>query len=216
LALKQAEEQEVSLSLLQEKILKIVCTRRNVDYALLMEEIKRDRITIMQSVDSLAKHKYVKKDKINPEYEKSKLIIRPTFSGKHHAWRFLGVDLEDILRIEDNEQISAYLEFIKDIHDASQRQNLIRPLEAFITLIEAWTSEGKLEPSQSKEILKQGLKNGISELAKDRNYNETELLNKRSNEWLKKLFSSQERRDLQHFIVYTGDKLVSTAKRFPV
>jgi hypothetical protein len=98
-ALKQAEEQEVSLSLLQEKILKIVCTRSNVDYALLMEEVKRDRITIMQSVDSLAKHKYVKKDKINPEYEKSKLIIRPTFSGKHHAWRFLGVDLEDILRI---------------------------------------------------------------------------------------------------------------------
>lgn len=214
--MKLAEEPEVSLSLLQEKILKIVCTHRNVDYALLMEEVKRDRITIMQSVDSLAKHKYVKKDKINPEYEKSKLIIRPTFSGKHNAWRFLGVDLEDILRIEDNGQITAYLEFIKDIHDASQRQKLIRPLEAFLTLIEAWTSEGKLEPSQSKEILKQGIKNGISELAKDRNYNETELLNKRSNEWLKKLFSSQERRDLQHFIVHMGDKLVSTAKRFPV
>jgi hypothetical protein len=181
-----------------------------------MKEVKRDRIMIMQSVDSLAKHKYVKKDKINPEYEKSKLIIRPTFLGKHHAWRFLGVALEDILRIENNEQIAVYLEFIKDIHDASQRQTLIRPLEAFLTLIEAWTSEGKLEPTHSKEILKQGLKNGISELAKDRNYDETELLNQRSNEWLKKLFSSQERMDLQHFIVHTGDKLVSTAKRFPV
>jgi hypothetical protein len=215
LALKQAEEPEVSLSLLQERILKIACTRRNVDYALLMKEVKRDRITIMQSVDSLAKHKYVKKDKINPEYEKSKLIISPTFSGKHHAWRFLGVALEDILRIEDNEQIAAYLEFIKDIHDASQRQKLTRPLEAFLTLVEAWTSEGKLEPTQSKEILKQGLKKGISELAQDTNYDEKELLNKRSIEWLKKLFSSQEVRDLRQFIVRMSDNLVSTAKRFP-
>ncbi|MFZ0512589.1 MAG: hypothetical protein WAM14_13355 [Candidatus Nitrosopolaris sp.] len=209
------EDVEPRLSQLQEKILRIVCTRLNVDYALLMQETNRDRVTVAQSVDSLAKHKYVKKDKINPEYEKSKLIIRPTFSAKHHAWRFLGVSLEDILKIEDNEQIAAYLEFIKDIHDASQRQKLIRPLEDFLLLYEAWTTDGKLYRTQTKEILKRGLNKGIFELVQDRNYDAKELLNKRSIDWLKKLFSSQEIKELRHVIVQMKDKLLSTADRLP-
>ncbi len=200
---------------LQEKILRVVCTRKNVDYALLMQETKRDRVTVAQSVDSLAKYRYVKKDKINPEYEKSKLIIRPTLSGKHIAWRFLGVELEDILKIEDNDQITMYLEFIKDVRDVSQRQKLIKPLQAFLTLYEAWITDGKLGGTQTKEILKQGLKNGISELVQDRNYDPKGLLNKRSIEWLKKLFSSQEIKELRQFIVQMKNKLASTAEKFP-
>ena len=43
-------------SQLQEKILTIVCTMKNVHYVLLMQETNRDRVAIAQSVDSLAKH----------------------------------------------------------------------------------------------------------------------------------------------------------------
>ena len=65
-----------------------------------------------------------------------------------------------------------YLEFIKDVHDISQRQKLIHPLEDFLTLYQAWITEGKLERTQTKEILKRGLKKGISELVQDRNYDQ--------------------------------------------
>jgi len=212
---QEEAQEEYILSQLQEKILSIVCTRKDVDYALLMQETNRDRVTVAQSVDSLVKHKYVKKDKINPEYEKSKLFIRPRFLGKHHAWRFLGVTLEDILKIEDNEQIALYFEFIKDVHNVSQRQKLIQPLDAFLTLFVVWTTDGKLEPTQTKEILKQGLKKGICELVQDRNYDSKELLNKRSIESLKKMLSSQEIKELRQFIVQMKDKLASTAEKFP-
>jgi hypothetical protein len=219
-ASKEGQEEE-HLSRLQEKILKIVCTRRNVDvdYVLLMKETNRDRVTIAQSVNSLVDRHFLSKEKINPEYEKSKVIIKPTFHGKDYSVNFLKVSLEDMLKAEDNEYIYAFLEFIKDISDPSQRHSLIDPLKTlFLWLHESWVTNFSVKGKNEviKEVLMRGLKTGISQMVLNENYNAKKLLNKRSNEWLKKLFSSQEIRDLQHFIVYMGDNLVSTAKRFPV
>jgi hypothetical protein len=213
------QKKERHLSRLQEKILRIACTRRNVDYVLLMKETNRERVTVAQSVNSLVDRHYLSKDKINPEYEKSKVIIKPTFQGKDYSVNFLKVNLEDILKAEDNEHISAFLEFIKDVSDPSQRRALIDPLNTlFFWLHESWVTNFAVKGKDEviKESLMGGLKNGISQMVLNENYDAKKLLNKRSNEWLKKLFSSQEIRDLQHFIVQMGDNLVSTAKRFPV
>jgi hypothetical protein len=214
---KQKDEEH--LSRLQEKILRVVCTRRNVDYVLLMKETNRDRVTVAQSVNSLVDRHYLSKDKIDPEYEKSKVIVKPTFQGKDYTVKFLKVNFEDILKAEDNELISAFLEFIKDISDPSQRRALIDPLnDLFFWLHESWVTNFTVKGKDEiiKELLMRGLKDGISQMVLNENYDAKKLLNKRSNEWLKKLLSRQEIRDLQRSIVHISDNLDSTAKRFPV
>jgi hypothetical protein len=48
--------------------------------------------------------------------------------------RYLNVNLEDILKIDDNQHVSTFLEFIKDISDPLQRRFLIQPLEKYFFL----------------------------------------------------------------------------------
>lgn len=218
---------EVHLSQLQDKILRVVCTRQNVDYTFLMKETNRDRVTIAQSVNSLVDRHYVSKDKIDPEYEKSKVIVKATFLGKDYSVNILKVNLEEILKAEDNEYISAFLEFIKDIPD-SQRDKLIQPLnELFRFLYDVWVvyyaAKGKVGKDeltkQSNKIIKNvlihGLKEGISRLVMDENYDANKLLNDRSVEWLKKLFTNTEIKELRRFIIQMKNKVVATAEKFP-
>lgn len=64
----------------------------------------------------------------------------------------------------------------------------------FFWLHESWvtnfTVKGKDEVI--KELLMRGLKKGISRMVLNENYDAKKLLNKRSNVWLKKLFSSKK------------------------
>ena len=81
------------LSDLQRKILEVICTKENVTYKTLMEKTKRDRITILQSIESLVKRNHVLKQKSNPEYEKSILIFKPTLLGKCYACTIIDVNI---------------------------------------------------------------------------------------------------------------------------
>src|SRR5437763_12848637 len=161
-------------------ILRIICTTNTVTYKTLMEKIDRDRATIVQSVESLIKHGYIEKQKVNPEYEKSKLIFKPTFLGKHHAWRLLNISLEEIMKVDKDEQISNYLEFIKDVSDLSQRERLLQPLSILLTSYISWKSKGNISVEEKKEILKDGFKKGLLELVQNKDYNAKSLLNNRS------------------------------------
>jgi hypothetical protein len=222
---------EVHLSQLQDKILRIVCTRQNVDYTFLMKETNRDRVTIAQSVNSLVDRHYVSKDKIDPEYEKSKVIVKATFPGKDYSVKILKVNLEEILKAEDNEYISAFLEFIKDMPD-SQRHKLIDPLnELFNWLTDLWWTEhiakGKFSVTRGrgelnkqydkiiKNVLIHGLKTGISQLVLDENYDSNKLLNKRSIESLRKFLTNTEIKELRQFIMHMKDSIIATAEKFP-
>jgi hypothetical protein len=184
-----------------------------------MKETSRDRVTVAQSVNSLVYDHYVTKDKINPEYEKSKVVIRPTFLGKHCCVDFLKVNLEDILKAEDNEQISAFLAFIKDSHPY-QREKLIKPLKELYFVLHA--SSGLLinnmpigKDETIKDELKRALKTGISELVQDEDYDAKKLLNKRSIESLKKAFSSSEIKELRQSLRQMKKNIIATADRFP-
>jgi hypothetical protein len=208
------EVDEHTLSQLQQKILRLICTMNNVSYKTLMEKTNRDRVTILQSIESLIKYNYIQKQKINPEYEKSKLIFKPTHLGKHVAWIDLDIPLEDIMKIEGDEEIVNYLEFIKDIRDPSQRKVLIDPLSTILTSLAAWTSKGRLEPNQKTNIIKEGLKKGLLELVQNKNYDAKNLLNERSISWLKKLFTPQQIREIRDFILQVRDNLTRTNERF--
>jgi hypothetical protein len=47
-------------------------------------------------------------NKSNPEYEKSKLIFEPTSAGKKYAVPMLKVDLEDVIKVDSDEEIVNY------------------------------------------------------------------------------------------------------------
>jgi DNA-binding MarR family transcriptional regulator len=212
----QSQKEELSLSALQEKILQFVCTKEDVTYKMLIEETKRDRITILQSIESLIKRNFIKKQKSNPEYEKSKLIFKPTLSGKNHAVFILKVDFEDILKSERDEDIANYLEFIKDITDPLQRKMLVQPLSELYTSLAAMEVEGKLPQQFKKKVLREALKKGILEtIQKNNNYSATHLLNERSIKWLKKLLTPIEIKELEDFLVTIRDNLSKTIERFP-
>jgi hypothetical protein len=209
--------EKVYLSQLQEKILKIVCTRPKVDYMTLTKETKRDRVTVSQSVDSLVNHHFVTKDKSDPEYEKSKVIVKATLLGKHYTVNILEVNLEDILKTEDDKFISDLLEFIKDIPDL-QRRKLIEPLhDLFVYLYYIGIHDYKTRRKEEliKRILKAGLKTGIHELMRYESYDADKLLNKRSIESLKKLFGSQEIKELHQYIVHMKNNIIATEAKFP-
>jgi predicted transcriptional regulator len=210
-----AQKEGLSLSALQEKILQIVCNRENVTYNTLVEETKRDRITILQSVESLIKRNFIKKQKSNPEYEKSKLIFKPTQSGKSYAVFILKVDLEDILKLESDEDITNFLEFIKDITNPLQRKVLVQPLSELFTSLAAVEVEGKIPQQFKKKVLREALKKGILEIVQNSNYTASSLLNERSIKWLKKLLTPIEINELEDFLVTIRDNLSKTIGRFP-
>ena len=203
------------ISSLQDKILRIICTTKDVSYKTLIEETNRDRTTILQSVESLIKNGYIEKRKVNPEYEKSKLNFRATPKGKEIACIYLGIRLEDIMKLEEDEQITNYLEFIKNITDPPLQKEFLLPLSELLTSPRAWTSEGKIEPDEKREIIKDRFKEVLLELFKNKNYDANNLFNNKSKKWFQKLFTSKEIKEIKEDILQVVDNANLTIERFP-
>jgi hypothetical protein len=201
----QSEGEDLTSSALQQKILRIICTKKNVTYKVLMAETKRDRITILQSVESLIKHHLIRKIKSNPEYEKSRLIFKATNTAKEFAHARLGVSLEDIVKIEEDQQVTEYFEFIKDITDSPQRKTLLQPLLDLITSPKAWVSEDTIETGENtldrrREVLKDSFKESLLELFINEDYNAKGLFNSKNVKWFKKLFTPEEVKEIVGYI----------------
>ncbi len=207
-------------SALQKKILQIVCTRKDVTYKILIQETKRDRITVLQSVESLIKHNLIEKQKTNPEYEKSKLIFKATPGGKQIACAYFGISLEDIMKLEDDEQIANYLEFIKDITDPIERKELLQPLSDLLTSPRARVVESKREDDEKthsirREVLRDGFKEVLLELFKNENYDAKKFLNNKSIRWFKKLFTSEETQEIKEYLRQVVENANLTIERLP-
>ena len=204
------------LTSLQEKIIRILTTHSGVTYKTLIEKIRKDRITLLQSIESLILQGYVEKQKINPEFERSKLEFRPTLMAKHIAWTSLGVNIEDILKIEGDQDILNYLELIKDVTDPLQRQKFIDPLTLIITSYGTWESKGKIDPKLKRDTIKEGFCNGIVELVKTPKNDVERFFNQITVEWLKKLFSTAELREFSNLFELMGNNLIRSSKKIPI
>lgn len=115
------------LSDLQQKILFHICTTPNASYETLGKMTNRDRVTIFQSLESLIKYRYIEKYKVNPELDKSKLIFVPTHKAMAFAWRYLKVNVSDLISIKDDE-ITSYLKFSLKSKDPQIRNRMITTL----------------------------------------------------------------------------------------
>jgi DNA-binding MarR family transcriptional regulator len=200
---------------LQAKILRILTTNSRVTYKTLIEQIRRDRITLLQSVESLILQGYVEKQKINPEFERSKLVLRPTMIGKHFAWHSLGVDIDDILKIEGDQDILNYFELIKDVSDP-KRQKFIDPLSSIITSYGTWESKGKIDLELKRDSIKKGFHSGITELAQGNKNDVDRFFNQRTLGQLRKLFSVAELREFKNLFKIMGNNFIKTSKKIPL
>ena len=61
------------------------------------------------------------------------------------------MSLEDIMKLEEDKQITEYLEFIKDITDPLQRKALLQPLSDLLTSPRAWRVEADEKNTEYKK-----------------------------------------------------------------
>jgi hypothetical protein len=167
-------------------------------------------------MESLIIQGYVEKQKINPEYERSKMVFRPTLMAKHLAWTTLGVNIEDILKIEGDQDIFNYFELIKDISNPLHRQKFIDPLSSIITSYGTWESKGKIDPELKKDSIKKGFHSGITELAQGSKNDVERFFNQKNVEQLRKLFSTTELREFKNQFEIMGYNFIKTSKKIPV
>jgi hypothetical protein len=199
---------------LQGKILRHLCTTANANYKTLTEEIGRDRITILQSIESLIKYRYVEKERINPEKEKSKLTFLPTLKGVAGLWQEFPFDLKQMIELKKDDEITRYLEFIKDVFRLEEHQKpmvsrLFNDIKYnYMNLEKGYASKRKL--------IKDSFAEGILELAQRRDYDATRLFNEKGVERLKKLYSKEELNEFKELFVRTKQNLTTVIGRFPV
>jgi len=201
---------------LQQKILWHIGTTNNASYRTLVKEIGRDRITILQSVESLIEHyHYIEKRKINPKYQKSRLIFMLTHKGIAAAWLRGIINTDDISKnLNRDDNITKYIKFIHDVFDPLQYKQM---LETMFSKLE-WTYagyEGEEESDDVKKLIRECFLKGILELAVGNNYNVNKLFSDNAIGWLKRLFSSEELKEFKKFFIQGRKNLNSTIERFP-
>jgi hypothetical protein len=203
----------LSPSELQGKILSHICTRKNASYASLIKDIKKDRITILQSIESLIKYYYIEKEKIHPEREKSKLIFIPTLRGKARAWSYFGLDVKDMVKTKKEDLITNYIEFINDVFPSGQHKQM---LSLLFNIIERdylnIEEEGVLS---RRTLVKKCFAEGLMKLVQQEDYNPPKVFNKKCIQWLNTLFSHQELKEFKESFARTKKNLTKTIEMFP-
>jgi predicted transcriptional regulator len=141
------------ISDLQAQILKHLCQTKDADYKTISKETDRDRITILQSLQSLIKRRYIQKQKLEPEHVKSKLIFKPTRKGMIYAIGHLEVPYDKVLNAHpDAEQLleydNPYLEYLSD--PIQLNRIMYYWLKALLDK-KAFDNEGRLTSSKNKQ-----------------------------------------------------------------
>ena len=198
---------------LQRKILHHLCTSINASYETLTKEIGRDRTTILQSIESLIKYHYVEKKKNNPQKEKSKLSFLPTLRGVACFWSYFPFDIKELIKIEKEDEITMYLEFIKDIFKFEHQTPLLRRL---FTNIERNYLNIEKDGAAKKRLIKESFIMGILELSQRKDFDAMKLFNKKGVQWLTKLYSKEELNEFKVFFARTTQNLTIAIHCLPV
>ena len=125
-------------SKLQENILKNIILTEQPNFTTISTELKKNRLTISQSIASLLKKQCITKEPINPLKEKSKLIFRPTIKGLVIGLGLLDITFEQIknnaekvtnldiyTKFKDNIGIEQFNGYLKDFSIGLIKYDLI-------------------------------------------------------------------------------------------
>jgi hypothetical protein len=198
---------------LQGKILLHLCKTANANYKTLTKEIGRDRITILQSIESLIKYRYVEKERDNPQKEKSKLTFLPTLKGIACLWLAFQFDLKEMIKLKKEDEITTYLEFVKDFFKVEHQRPMLMWLFSHIEIDYMGLVKGD---ASKRKLIKESFTMGILELVQRSDYDATRLFNEKGVQWLTKLYSKEELNEFKELFVRTKQNLTTVIKRLRV
>jgi predicted transcriptional regulator len=205
---------DMPLSDLQHDILEECCMNEAADYNNLSTKTGRGRTTLIQSINSLVKYGYIKKQKVNPGYEKSKLIFRPTYKGMAHAWNNMGMDAEDVLKRIENQTINNYIQHIKEL-PLDPRAHLFGNL-AYTFLYAHGLASKKFIDAEANNIVKASFRRGLLETIEENpDYDARNLLTTKIKKWIKKTYSSEELKEFKEELKKIRNNIDSTIELFP-
>jgi hypothetical protein len=198
---------------LQMKILNHICSTSEATYRSLIQVLKRDRVTILQSLKSLVKYRYVEQRKINPQYEKSKIIFMPTFKGFGEAWLESSIQSKDIVNTKRTDEIVEYVQFIDSTFLPSQHTEMLQFL--FSKLSKGYSTDYEPDTNNKRNLIKDSFRKGLLALIQSTEYNIDFLSKRETRIWLNKLYSSRELKEIKEHYMKIRDNISMTIERFP-
>ena len=199
---------------LQKKILKHVCMRKNADYKTLSKATDRDRITLLQSLQSLIKHRLVEKENTNVDRRRIKLIFKPTDKGKIYASTSLGIDRDAIRNAQyDDIERMRYDEFIEQVPNPAERKRNERRVMEDLLQENLFQDDGNI-PDMDK-LLNQLLRVRLLKFVKSRNFDINELFTPVGTNTLKAISAPGEIKEFKKHLILLRKNLESTIKSLP-
>lgn len=200
-------------SKLQIKILNHICSTSEATYWSLIQALKRDRVTILQSLKSLVKYRYVEQRKVNPQYEKSKVIFIPTFKGFGEAWLESSIKSKDIVNTRRTDEIVEYVQFIDSTFLLSQHKEMLQLL--FSKLAKGYSTDFEPDTNDKRNLIKNSFQSGLLASIQSTDYNIDFLSKRETRIWLNKLYSSSELKEIKEHFMKIRDNISVTIERFP-
>ena len=201
---------------LQGKILKHICTTKNADYLTIMRHTHRGRVTALQSLESLVKHKYVEKKKIYPDRKKSKLTFKPTQKGIFYSLAFLDTDYDEVLSAHaDAADMTEYNQRIRLVPDYYLRKKLVNYFSRFILEEDYFTIEGNITSTASEDMINLGLRIGLLYSTRDKSFNFRNLFDPKSVEFLKNIYTTEEQRAFKRVLMKIKENIDTTIEQLP-
>jgi DNA-binding PadR family transcriptional regulator len=199
---------------LQKKILKHVCMKKNADYKTLMKATDRDRITLLQSLQSLIKHRLVEKENTNVDRRRIKLIFKPTDKGKIYASTSLGIDRDAIRNAQyDDIERMRYDEFIEQVPNPAERKRNERRVMEDLLQENLFDENGNIP--EIDKLLNQLLRTRLLKFIRIKNFDLNELLGTRGTKELKEISTKSELKEFKKLLTSLRDNLDSSIKCLP-
>ena len=150
------------MSDLQNSILKFIILNDSVDYQIISKELKRERPTIIQSMKSLTKKKFVNEEKANPEHKKSKIFFRPTVKGVIYGVAYLNIKLDEIKNKPLNvDELKIYETYVKNLSQQELWNNLAIMVSKSLINNNMFDNDGSLNVSEPYELSKKLFKSHL-------------------------------------------------------
>jgi hypothetical protein len=204
------------ITVLQGTILRYICTTKNASYQAIMRHTLRGRVTVLQSLESLVKRKFVEKSKVYPTREKSKLTFKPTQKGMVYSLAFLDTDYDEVIDAHvEAALMSEYNRRIKAVPDYYLRKKLMNHFSRFVFEDDYFTEEGRLKSTAQEDIINLGLRIGLLQLSSDKNFDFRNLFDPRTVDLVKNLYTVEEQRVLREVLVKIRQNLNTVIEQLP-
>lgn len=207
------KKEDYKLSDLQESILRHVCTTKNSGYHSLCNATARKRTTIVQSLQPLRNRHYIDAYKEYPENNRSTLIFKPTDKGTYYGVAHLNIDIDEIVMADLGDQkMEVHNEFIRSIPNYAGRKEIFKQVAIIAIKYNVFDKSGRLITTNRRELFNVGLKLGLYEAIKQRDYIPTYIFDEHSSKSLAKISTPEERKELMDYLANTRDNFDSTFK----